>query len=117
MLSGRQPRTAFRDTSYSWWWDSEYGMYKVDSTAIKGCLPLLKGVKTKIVMGSWCSDSKREVPRFFKIADALQYDTSNVEIICVNRKKQSPMKEDLAGLDIEKCQRLFSIARERNWGA
>lgn len=102
MLSGKQNRAAFKDSSYSWWWNSEYDMYKVDTAALQHSLPELAKAKVKIVMGSWCSDSKREVPRFFKIADAAQLDTSHVEIICVNRKKQSPVKEDIAGLEIEK---------------
>ena len=38
-------------------------------------------------MGTWCSDSRREVPRFFKILDKLNYDQKNVTLICVDRKK------------------------------
>jgi thiol-disulfide isomerase/thioredoxin len=116
MLSGRQPRTAFNDTSYSWWWNSEYDMYAPDSTVLRDCAPLLQNVKTTIVMGTWCSDSKREVPRFFKIADLLHYDTSNVAIICVNRKKESPVQEDIAGLKIEKVPTFIFKRKGREIG-
>ena len=103
MLNGTQKREAFRDTSYSWWWNSEYEMYAVDSTTMKELKSSLQSLSTKIVMGTWCSDSKREVPRLFKIFDAVGYgDTSKTQIICVNRNKRTQNKELLAGLDIEK---------------
>ncbi len=103
MLNGTQPRTAFNDTSYSWWWNSESELYVVDSTTIKKCVADLKSVSTKIIMGTWCSDSRREVPRLFKIFDKADYsDTSKIHIICVNREKKTRVKEEIAGLEIEK---------------
>jgi thiol-disulfide isomerase/thioredoxin len=51
---------------------------------------LLEGVEIKVVMGTWCHDSKREVPRFYKI---LSHKTDNIEMIALDRKKQSPNGE------------------------
>ena len=45
-------------------------------------------IKIKIFMGTWCHDSKREVPRFMKILDSLEFDQSNVEIIGLTKEKK-----------------------------
>ena len=36
-------------------------------------------------MGTWCSDSRREVPRFLKIIDGLNIPQENISIYCVDR--------------------------------
>ena len=45
-------------------------------------------------MGTWCSDSRREVPRFYKILDSLNFPSAKVKLIMVDRKKEA------AGIDI-----------------
>ena len=45
-------------------------------------------IKIKIFMGTWCHDSKREVPRLMKILDSLEFDQSNVEIIGLTKEKK-----------------------------
>jgi len=39
-------------------------------------------------MGTWCHDSKREVPRLYKILDELYYDYENFEIIGLTKDKK-----------------------------
>ena len=45
-------------------------------------------IKIKIFMGTWCHDSKREIPRLIKILDILKFDQSNVEIIGLTKEKK-----------------------------
>ena len=90
MLLGICDRSAFADSNFSWWFDSEFDNYSVDSVTLKGITDKLKDVKITIVMGTWCSDSRREVPRFYKILDKLGYDQKNLRLICVDRLKTSP---------------------------
>ena len=59
----------------------------------------LDDVKIKIVFGTWCSDSRREVPRFLKILDELKFDQNNLTMICVNRDKEADSTE-VKDLDI-----------------
>ncbi len=54
-----------------------------------------------VVLGTWCSDSHKEVPRFFKILDKLEYNTNSVELICVDRNKTAG-DVDVSSLDIER---------------
>jgi len=88
MLIGNCSGGAFKDTSFNWWWKSEYNFYDIDSSSLKDIENDIKGVDVKIVMGTWCSDSRREVPRFFKILDAVNYPSDKVEIICVDEDKK-----------------------------
>lgn len=100
MLLGICDRTAFADTSFAWWFNSEFDNYTVDSVALKNVPDKLKDVKITIVMGTWCSDSRREVPRFLKILDYLSYDQKDLTIICVDRMKTTPTGE-VEKLDIK----------------
>ncbi len=100
MLIGYSDRTAFQDTNFAWWFNSEYNNYKVDTIQI-GCIrDLVNNYKIVIVMGTWCSDSRREVPRLYKILDELNFSEENIDVINVNRKKEG-LADEVKNLDIE----------------
>ncbi len=88
MLLGYCNRDAFQDTSFSWWFNSVYDMYSVDSTTADSLSGKLDNVKVTIVMGTWCSDSRREVPKFFKILDYLKLSPDKITIITVGRDRK-----------------------------
>ncbi len=89
MVVGVCDRAVFADTNFSWWYDSEYNNYEVNQDSVAGLKEKLENVTIDIVFGSWCSDSRREVPRFLKILDELKYDYKNLSMIAVNRKKEA----------------------------
>lgn len=88
MIVGLSDFSVFSDSNYSWWFESEFNNYEPDSLVIEK----LKKIEIKpdiiIIMGTWCSDSKREVPRFYKIIKLISYDESKIKLICVDRKKE-----------------------------
>jgi len=51
-------------------------------------------------MGTWCSDSRREVPNFYKILDKLNYPDNKITLINVDRKKNG-IEIDVSKLNIE----------------
>ncbi len=65
-----------------------------------------------IVLGTWCSDSRREVPRFLKLADSLQIPPQNITIIGVDRTKTARV-ENLVQLNIQLVP-TFIILRNGN---
>lgn len=77
------------------WFEESYNEYEVDVEELKDVqLP----DSIVIFMGTWCGDSRREVPRFIKILESQNYDFSKLTIINVNtgfqNYKQAPEREE-----------------------
>ena len=100
MLIGPCTREAFSDTSFSGWFNSTYDEYDPDSVTVKEIAYNFDSVKTTIVMGTWCSDSREQVPHFFKVMDEAGYPGNNIRMFCVNREKTDSLG-DVDSLDIE----------------
>ena len=76
---------------YSLWYINEYDEYKFNSDFINKLLDFSKdNIAIKIVMGTWCPDSRREVPRFMRILDLWKFPVSMVTFIGVDKSKLSP---------------------------
>ncbi len=90
MLIGITKTVDFQDSNFYQWFNSQYTDYKPDSSAVKFLSENLKGKKILIVMGTWCSDSRREVPRVIKILDEAKFPESDLKIITVDRKRKAP---------------------------
>lgn len=88
MLLGYCTRQAFQDTSFSWWFNSVYDMYEVDSASAELLKDKMNDISITIVMGTWCSDSRREVPKLFKILDQLKFPQDKIAIITVGRDRK-----------------------------
>jgi len=52
-------------------------------------------------MGTWCPDSRKEVPRFYKILDSLKFPESQLKLITVNRMKKG-IAQETDGLNIQR---------------
>jgi hypothetical protein len=66
-------------------WEN-YSTYFPDSSVIKSISINENEFHFKLIMGTWCGDSKEQVPRFYKILDLLKYNSSDVEVLCLDRK-------------------------------
>jgi thiol-disulfide isomerase/thioredoxin len=99
MLLGMCTREAFNDTSFSWWFNSEYKMYEVDSISLGKISDKIKNTDITIVMGTWCSDSRTLVPEFYKILDYFNYPSDRVKLIMIDRDKKG-RDDEIAGLNI-----------------
>ena len=89
-LVGIANKESFNQAPYKTWFDQKYDAYTLDVASISDLKQQLKGVKIKGFMGTWCGDSKREVPRFYKILEATDFNLKNLELITVNRRKKTP---------------------------
>ncbi|MEJ5995442.1 thioredoxin family protein [Pedobacter sp. Du54] len=83
----REAITSFDEFKASY--DPNYAAYKVDSTTLKELGKLAKGKKITIVLGTWCGDSKYQVPNFLKIADALNLTDKDITFIAVDGTKKA----------------------------
>ena len=94
MLIGETDRSIFEQSDFSEWFNSEYDGYESDEFILEQIKVLCDSIDIQIFMGTWCGDSRREVPRFLKILDKLEFDNNNLQIINVDRKKHSPNSEE-----------------------
>ena len=62
----------------------EYKNYKPDKKIINKIKKKIEGVKITIVLGTWCKDSKEQMPRFLKILDEINFSDDDLTIIGVN---------------------------------
>lgn len=89
-LVGIATKKDFQQEPYgSDWFNDFYSYYETDKGTIEKLKPYLKDIKIKGFMGTWCGDSKREIPNFYKILDEAEFDYKNLELVTVNRQKKA----------------------------
>jgi thiol-disulfide isomerase/thioredoxin len=89
MEVGWTPRTIFQSPAYAWF-DTGYASYTPQKETVDRLRKMKEKVEITAVYGTWCSDSKREMPRFFKIIDAIEFPADRLTLIAVDRSKQIP---------------------------
>ena len=100
MLMGNITREAFADTNFSWWFVPNYNNYEVNSILLDSISSSLNSLNIIVVLGTWCSDSRREVPGFLKILDYVDFPGDKLKMIAVDRQKKGSGNE-VEGLSIE----------------
>lgn len=98
MLLGHCAISMLQSNNYKDWYNQSYNGYTIDTNYIAQLKPLLQSKTVEIFLGTWCGDSKREVPRMLKILASANVDTSAIKLIFVNNTtadyKQSPQHEE-----------------------
>lgn len=119
MLLGHCSIDAFLRVPYNSWFTTNYKNYLVDSLAITELRPLLKKKRIDLFMGTWCGDSKREVPIMIKILEAAGFDTSLLSIVCVSNQtdqyKKCPQGEEI-GKNILRIPTLIVYHKRKEMG-
>ena len=104
-LLGKINKEGLTSTNYNAWFSKEYDNYQPNQELIQKESNDLKDYTITLFMGTWCGDSKKEVPRFYKILEASNYPIEQLTAVAVSRKpkmyKQSPDHEE-KGLNIHR---------------
>ncbi|QOD60172.1 thioredoxin family protein [Polaribacter haliotis] len=100
-LIGFANKESFMQAPYNSWFTQKFDNYTPDEATIEALKKELKGYKIKGFMGTWCGDSKRETPHFYKILEQANFNFKNLDLVTVNRSKKTPdnLQE---GLDIKR---------------
>lgn len=101
ILIGYCNRDALHDSVFDSYYQKEYDEYLPDREIIAQMYSLLDGITVTIVMATWCSDSREQVPRFYKIFDMLEHSFPDPVLICVDKDKKAP-DISLEGMNIER---------------
>lgn len=90
MLLGKVNYVDFKNDSLFPWMSENFKAYKPDSITLIGLKKELKGVYIKAFMGTWCEDSQREVPSFYKILKSIGINEERIDMIAVSHDKDTP---------------------------
>lgn len=81
-------------------WVGETVSAGIDEPAAVALASVEPGAEVTVVLGTWCSDSRREVPRFWRALDQVGgLVPFEIEYLAVDRDKEEPA-DLLAGLDV-----------------
>ena len=69
---------------------AEYDTVHVQTEFIDLIRKAGEGVETMVFLGTWCSDSRHQVPRFLKVIDLTRPSLQRVSLYGVDRNKKSP---------------------------
>ena len=119
ILLGKSTRERLAQAPFNSWFTTNYAAYTVDSNTANQVKPLLKNKQFLLFMGTWCGDSRREVPRIYKILDYCQVRSSQVQLVNLNNSdtayKQSPGHEE-RGLNIRRVPTLLIFEDQHEVG-
>ncbi|WP_431137202.1 thioredoxin family protein [Psychroserpens mesophilus] len=104
-LLGKIDKKGLTSKNYNDWFSKNHEAYEVDQATIESIGSKLKDYHITLFMGTWCGDSKLEVPRFYKILEACNFPEEQLTVIALSQKsnmyKQSPNHYE-AGLNIHR---------------
>jgi len=105
ILLGEIDKSGLKQEPFRPWFSKNYESYEPNEAITESLLGKLKDYSITIFMGTWCGDSKREVPRFYKIIEALEFPKNQLKVVALSNDyasyKQSPQHEE-KGLNIHR---------------
>jgi hypothetical protein len=73
ILLGHQTRSQLQTEPFNSWYDYNYKEYEFDKAIVDQLKKnKITSYQITILLGTWCSDSQREVPKLMKILDAIK---------------------------------------------
>lgn len=102
ILIGNCDRDGLMSCEFANSYNEEYPAYNPNGDVIIALKERAKGIKCTLILGTWCGDSKEQVPRFLKIADLCGNPFDELKIICVDRNKEVPDMKVKEQYQIEK---------------
>lgn len=110
MLLGECNSSFLAQAPFSEWYNKNLADYKTNDSLVTTIKPFVKGKTFLLFLGTWCGDSKREVPRMLKILKSAGVRESNIKLVMVDNHdsmyKQSPQHEE-RGLNIHRVPTLL----------
>ncbi len=91
VLLGKCNKSGFMNEEFKGWYDTNYVAYEPDLAIVDQFdLQSKMGLEVLLVFGTWCSDSRREVPHFFRILEQVDFNLSTLNMYGVDRNKKAP---------------------------
>jgi len=101
VLTGYCDRAGLEKDVFGEFFKQYYSSYDVDKDLAKEIRGMSEGFSILIILGTWCHDSKEQVPRFYKILDKAHWPKDQISQICVNSSKEASSL-DVSSYDVQK---------------
>jgi len=89
ILFGKITPEVFSDEDFSYWYQPEFDEYIVDSITISKVSHLINEINFTVILGTWCDDSHREVPRLIKILKYAGFNFDKLNLFAVDHDKKA----------------------------
>ena len=99
ILFGKINRANLQTSTFTLWFNQEYDKHSVDPQWAKNLQDHLGGLEIKVFMGTWCQDSRKEIPHFFKLLHALDFDQKQLDMYAMSEEKTTPENSE-KGLEV-----------------
>ena len=104
VIIGETSKEELNNTEYADWYQKGYSDYDLNKDELKKLKKLFRknDYQIEVYFGSWCIDSKREVPKLVKLLDLSGFNFENLSLVGVGRDKVVPgaSEEELKKLNI-----------------
>ncbi|WP_104735325.1 thioredoxin family protein [Hanstruepera ponticola] len=104
-LLGKIDKKGLQKVPFNEWFDPNYDQYLLNKKVVSKLKDSLNQYTIKVFLGTWCGDSKKEVPRFYSILTEAKFPEHKLEVVAVDRTpeayKQAPNHEE-KGLNIHR---------------
>lgn len=105
MLLGTINKEGLTKAPFSEWFNKNHDNYDVNEKIAEKLKDSLNDYTIKVFLGTWCGDSKKEVPQFYSVLETANFPESQLEVIALDRKseayKQGPNGEE-KGMNIHR---------------
>ena len=105
VLLGKINKDGLTNNSFKSWFIKNYDNYLINKPIVKQIKGSINQYEIKAFLGTWCGDSKKEIPRLYKVLEAAKFPEDQLQVIAVNNTKeaykQSPNGEE-KGLNIHR---------------
>ncbi|QRM88450.1 hypothetical protein FG167_04165 [Lacinutrix sp. WUR7] len=105
MLLGTINKKGLQKAPFSEWFNKNQDDYAVNKKIANQLKDSLNNYTIKVFLGTWCGDSKKEVPHFYSVLETVNFPENQLEVIALDRKseayKQGPNGEE-KGMNIHR---------------
>lgn len=101
MIVGKFTMEDLQKEPYAAWFNSGFEGFDPADEAMQTIKNNISEYEIVLFMGTWCPDSRREVPKLLKILDQANFDFSKLTMVGVDRNKTTPEKLE-AEYDIQR---------------
>lgn len=105
VLLGEVNKQGLTGNTFNTWFSRYHDNYLINKKVVNRIKDSINQYNIKVFLGTWCGDSKREVPRFYKILKSAKFNEEQLKVFAVDRTeeayKRSPNGEE-KGLNIHR---------------